>query len=77
MATPHNAIMIANWFVTRARENGKVLSVMTILKPCYIAHGGHLEIMEGPLFWNRVEAWRYGPVIRNGTVAKLQNPCSI
>ena len=69
MTAPYDAVMIANWFVERARQDDKVLSIMTVLKLCYIAHGWHLEIMGRPLFWNRIEAWRYGPVIRDVYIA--------
>ena len=69
MATPYDALKIANWFITRALRDQRVLSVMMVLKLCYIAHGWHLESRGGPLFWNRIEAWRYGPVIRDVYVA--------
>ena len=83
MAAPYDAVMIANWFVGRARQDEKVLSIMTVLKLCYIAHGWHLEIMGAPLFWNRIEAWRYGPVIRDVYIAfrpqgvKVSNPVAV
>lgn len=38
---------------------------MTLLKLTYIAHGWHLEMFNRPLFPNRIEAWKYGPVIRD------------
>lgn len=36
---------------------------MSLLKLAYIAHGWNLEMRNEPLFVNRIEAWRYGPVI--------------
>jgi len=61
---PYDARQVANWFVTRAKREGKTLSVMSLLKLTYIAHGWHLEMRNGePLFPNRIEAWQYGPVI--------------
>ena len=36
---------------------------MSLLKLTYIAHGWYLESRNAPLFNNRIEAWRYGPVI--------------
>lgn len=59
----YDARKVANWFVARAAQDGKVLSIMTLLKLTYIAHGWHLETKGKPLFPNRVEAWQYGPVI--------------
>lgn len=43
--------------------DGRPLSVMELIKLTYISHGWHLEMYGGPLFHNRIEAWRHGPVI--------------
>ncbi|TRD23271.1 Panacea domain-containing protein [Palleronia caenipelagi] len=59
----YDARQIANWFIDRAAKDDRELSIMTILKLVYIAHGWHLETTKRPLFANRIEAWRYGPVI--------------
>lgn len=59
----YDARQVANWFVTRAQREGKTLSIMSLLKLTYIAHGWHLETQNSPLFSNRIEAWQYGPVI--------------
>ncbi|MCY3879279.1 MAG: DUF4065 domain-containing protein [Rhodobacteraceae bacterium] len=59
----NDARQVANWFVERFRKDGRSLSVMELLKLTYIAHGWHLEIFGTPLFENRIEAWRHGPVI--------------
>ncbi|MDR0810620.1 MAG: DUF4065 domain-containing protein [Gemmobacter sp.] len=59
----YDARQIANWFVLRARKDGRKLSIMQLLKLVYIAHGWHLEMRKSPLFNNRIEAWQYGPVI--------------
>jgi uncharacterized phage-associated protein len=58
-----DARQIANWFLERATEDGRSLSIMSLLKLTYIAHGWNLEIRNTPLFGNKIEAWRYGPVI--------------
>jgi uncharacterized phage-associated protein len=36
---------------------------MSLLKLIYIAHGWHLEMLDTPLFRNKIEAWQYGPVV--------------
>lgn len=59
----YNATQIANWFINRAERDGRSLSIMSLLKLTYIAHGWRLEITDRPLFNNRIEAWQYGPVI--------------
>lgn len=59
----YDARQVANWFVARAQRDGRDLSIMSLLKLTYIAHGWHLEMQGTPLFDNRIEAWKYGPVI--------------
>ena len=58
-----DARQIANWFVRRARRDDRNLSIMSLLKLIYIAHGWHLEVFKRPLFQNRIEAWKFGPVV--------------
>ena len=59
----YDACQVANWFIMRARRDGRVLTIMSILKLTYIAHGIHLAEKSKPLFRNEIQAWRYGPVI--------------
>jgi uncharacterized phage-associated protein len=59
----YDARQIANWFVARAARDGKALSIMSLLKLIYFAHGWHLEMFKRPLVGNSIEAWQYGPVI--------------
>ncbi|MCY4038068.1 MAG: DUF4065 domain-containing protein [Hyphomicrobiales bacterium] len=59
----YDARQIANWFIKRAQQDDRVLSIMLILKLTYIAHGKHLEKMNTPLFSNEIQAWRFGPII--------------
>lgn len=59
----YDARQIANWFIQRAAADGKTLSIMSLLKLTYIAHGWHLEMRKKPLISNAIQAWQYGPVI--------------
>ena len=59
----YDARQVANWFVKHAAQDGRVLSIMHILKLAYISHGWNLEMRNAPLIRNRIEAWQYGPVI--------------
>lgn len=59
----YDARHIANWFIERAQKDGRVLSIMSLLKLTYIAHGWHLEMRGRPLFSNTIQAWQYGPVV--------------
>lgn len=60
---PLKATQVANWFVTRAQRDGRVLSIMSLLKLVYFAHGWNLEIKKTPLIGENIEAWQYGPVV--------------
>jgi uncharacterized phage-associated protein len=59
----YDARHIANWFVNRARQDGRQLTIMQLLKLVYISHGWHLEMQKSPLVINKIEAWKFGPVI--------------
>lgn len=58
-----DARQIANWFIQRANKDGRNLTIMSLLKLCYFSQGWHLEMFNIPLFHNRIEAWKFGPVI--------------
>jgi uncharacterized phage-associated protein len=59
----YDARSIANWFLDRSQKDESALSIMSILKLAYIAHGWRLEMKNEPLFDNRIEAWQHGPVV--------------
>jgi uncharacterized phage-associated protein len=59
----YDARQIANWFVERAARDGRRLTIMQLLKLVYISHGWHLEMRNAPLIPNKIEAWKFGPVI--------------
>lgn len=59
----HDARFIANLFIEMARQAGRTLTPMQLLKLVYIAHGWMLGLYGVPLIRNRVEAWKFGPVI--------------
>jgi len=62
---PYDARAIANYFLERARREGKALDQMKIQKLVYFANGWHIAIRGEPLIDEQVEAWRYGPVIQS------------
>lgn len=59
----YNCFDIATYFLRLAEKKGESIKTMKLLKLSYIAHGYHLGFFEYPLFRNRIEAWKYGPVI--------------
>jgi len=60
---PHSSKAVANEFVAVANENGAALTPMKLLKLIYFAHGWHLALAGAPLVDERVEAWKFGPVV--------------
>lgn len=59
------AVVIANYFVEKAKEGDTELTILKLMKLIYIAHGWHLGYSGKPLIREDVEAWKYGPVIRS------------
>ena len=63
----YDARQIANQFIRLAEENdSRTLSIMTVLKLVYFAHGWRMALRDGdgnPLISETVEAWKYGPVV--------------
>lgn len=60
----HDARGIANYMLYRADASGLDVTVMTLLKVLYFAHGWHLAKYGQPLVGQPFEAWRHGPVNR-------------
>ncbi len=67
---------IANWFIDRSTKDNRSLSIMSLLKLAYISHGWFLALYDRPLFHNPIEAWKYGPVVRDIYISfKKQGRC--
>lgn len=61
-----NAFAVANYFVELAKRDKVNLTQLGLMKRVYIAHGFSLALYHKSLLdprFDRVEAWRYGPVI--------------
>lgn len=63
MADARDARIVSNCFVQCAKDNKNTLTPMQVLKLVYIAHGYRLGFFGTPLISNRIEAWKFGPVI--------------
>jgi uncharacterized phage-associated protein len=61
----YDARTVANEFLRLARDRGHELTNMQLQKLVYIAHGYTLAILHEPLVRQDIEAWRYGPVIKD------------
>lgn len=56
-------ITVADEVLRIAKAKGKSLTPLQLMKLVYIAHGWHLAIRNSDLFSERIEAWKYGPII--------------
>lgn len=58
-----DVLVIADEMLKVAKQNNKHLTPMKLVKILYIAHGFRLGRDDVPLFSNKIEAWKYGPII--------------
>lgn len=60
---PYTAITIADQILRIAKSKQIELTPLQLMKLTYIAHGWSFPLRGADLFQNRIEAWKYGPVI--------------
>lgn len=60
---PYSAKAVANEFLHLAKDEGCKVTPMQLLKLVYFAHGWYLALANDSLIDERVQAWKYGPVI--------------
>lgn len=61
-----NALSVANYFIDLAKNNNKELRPLKLMKLVYIAYGYALALLDKSILdprFDRVEAWKLGPVI--------------
>jgi uncharacterized phage-associated protein len=63
-STPCDARELANFLLDAAEELKTTLSVTSLLKIIYFAHGWYLAEFQRPLIGQPFEAWQHGPVVR-------------
>ena len=56
---------VVNHLLQRAQEVEQIVTPLQMIKLVYFCHGWQLGINHEPLIRQDVEAWRYGPVIRD------------
>ncbi|MEX1035963.1 MAG: type II toxin-antitoxin system antitoxin SocA domain-containing protein [Sneathiella sp.] len=59
----YSAITIADEILKIAKRKDKSLTPLQLMKLVYIAHGWSLALRDVDLFPDRIEAWKFGPVI--------------
>jgi len=57
------ASTIAGYFIGRSNKEEQPLSVLQLIKLVYISHGWNLALYDIPLISDKIEAWKYGPVM--------------
>lgn len=62
---PYTASHVANYFLGRAKAERRKITHLKLQKLVYVAYGWCWEFLGGQLFRDRIEAWKYGPVVPN------------
>lgn len=57
------AVAVSNHLVALAHQHGEAVTPLKLQKLVYFAHGWYLALKEQPLLKERVQAWKYGPVV--------------
>lgn len=57
------AEIVADDILKIAKRRGMALTPMQLMKLVYISYGWYLAMHDSKLFNDRIEAWKYGPVI--------------
>ncbi len=61
-----NALSVANYFIDLANKDGKEIRPLKLMKLVYIAYGYALALLGRSIIdyrFDKVEAWKFGPVI--------------
>ena len=59
----YDAKVVANYFLELAERDRIPIDPLKLQKLAYLAHGWYLVFFGKPLLSNKIEAWRYGPVV--------------
>ena len=68
----HDARSVANEIIRHAQDDGKSVTHLQVQKLVYYCHAWMLGLYGEPLLKQPVEAWEYGPVIRDLLVSLRQ-----
>lgn len=58
-----HASAVANYFIVHSKNEKIFLSNLSMQKLVYFAYGWMMIHTRRKLFYDRIEAWQYGPVI--------------
>lgn len=62
---PLSPVQVANYFIQKSLDEGRLLTPMQVIKLTYLAHGWNYAYFSEDLLSEAVQAWQYGPVIRS------------
>lgn len=62
---PTKTATVANYFIRKGRDNGDPVTLMKLQKLIYFAHGWFLGFYKKELIPDKIEAWKFGPVIKS------------
>ncbi len=68
-----SAIDLSNYIVYEAYQRGKHITQLKLQKILYYVQGKYLALYRSPLFPEDIEAWAYGPVVREVYVKYVSN----
>ena len=57
------AVAVADDILKIAKQKNISLAPLQLMKLVYIAHGWSLALLNDDLFADRIEAWKYGPIV--------------
>ena len=60
---PYSAKAVANEFLHLAKDERRRVTPMQLIKLVYFAHGWYWAIADDRLLDERIQAWKYGPVV--------------
>ncbi|RDU60740.1 Panacea domain-containing protein [Helicobacter marmotae] len=52
-------------FMAKSENMGDTISNLKMQKLLYLAQGHYIAVFDEPLFNDKIEAWRYGPVVKS------------
>lgn len=61
----YSPVTIANYFIQKSIDEKDPISPMKLQKLIYFAHGWHLALKDEPLITDAIQAWQFGPVIKD------------
>ena len=59
----HSSLLVSDYIIHSIYKHGSKFTPFQLIKLVFISHGRTLAVTNNPLVRDRIEAWKYGPVI--------------